>query len=107
MWKLRFKTSERLMLLASLLPFFYLVAFAPSVPVGKGSATCWQVLVALYGGPGGDHALSIFGLVLFWLAVFAVPSLIIGWAAQAIIVVLISSIRRGDTEHQTTTDLAV
>lgn len=91
MWKRKFKTNEWLMLLASLAPFFYLVD-SVSLPFGKDNATCWQVLVALYSGAGGDHAFSIFGVVLFWLAIFAIPSLVIGWVAQSVIVVLTSKL---------------
>jgi hypothetical protein len=101
----RFKTNNWLMLLASLPPTLFLV-FSVSWPFGKDNATCWQVMVALYSGGGGDHALDLFGLVLFWLAVFAIPSIAIGWVTQAVIVVLISKLGIAKKDRQISSNSA-
>jgi hypothetical protein len=92
MWRRQIETSYG-MWMAFSVTVFAVTGSIVGIPVGKSvDVPYWEVWAALLSGKS-NHADALVLLIVFWGVIFAVPSIVIGWATQALVKVLAASFR--------------
>ena len=94
MSRLTFKTNGALWAIATLL-LFCVVTCTVKLPIGKGEGIIWEVCTPLInrGQFPDDGPIQALAFLAFWSFLFLVPSLLVAWVAQAIVVMLAAHLR--------------
>jgi hypothetical protein len=102
-----FRTDYRLWILAAGCVFVALGFVDPVAGAAKGDNSWWAYVGFLLRGDYSCSTGEIIGAITFRGALQAVPSVLVGWVLQALVVVGWSSPRRRTSLDQATTGVVV
>lgn len=90
----KLRTNKLCLVTVAIVAVALMSLFVP-IQVGKDEATLYRLFGAIVLGAWQHYKWDLLLLALFWFAVFAVASTLIGWVFQAILIFVLETVWSG------------